>query len=230
MEKNYHVIFKSILCLLTLVLAFSLVQADNAQDVALILKAAGQVRVKKTKPNQWQNGTRGLRLDSGDIIKTYNKSVASVMFTDDKSLLKVRDNSVLAIRGQREKKSITKRIFCTLGNFWVKVQKQNSQLSVETPAGVAAVKGTEFYGVVDSDGNLTIIAIEGIVELINKLGQIFVEAGETGKMSKDKEPIKYDTPPDEKQDWGEEENGENELKFEFQDNDGNKRELKIEYK
>ena len=123
---------------LVLIFSFSFliagsIQAQSNDDVAIILKSKGKVKVRKEKIKNWYDGIRGFHLDSGDIVKTYEQSLAAVMFTDDKSLLKVRDNSTLAIRGKRTNKTISKRISCTLGNFWIKVSKQKSKLLVETP-------------------------------------------------------------------------------------------------
>lgn len=204
--------------------------AQEAKDVAIVLKSNGKVTVKESSTKQWKNSQRGKRLDSGDIVKTYDNSFAAIMFTDDKTMLKVRDNSLLAVRGKREKKSISKRISCTLGNFWLKVKKQNVQLVVETPSGVAAVKGTEFYGVVNEDGSTMIIAVEGLVQLINKYGEQFVKAGQTGTMEKDQAPKVEDTDPDSKPDWGSEGEGENELDLEFEDANGNKKHFKVKYR
>lgn len=203
--------------------------AQSDTDLAIVLKSKGKVQVKKEKSPQWRDGKQGIRLDSGDIIKTYDQSLAAVMFTDDKSMLKVRDNSTLAIRGKRSDNTLAKRISCSLGNFWIKVSKQKSKLLVETPAGVAAVKGTEFYGVVDSDGNTVIIVIEGIVQLMNKLGEILVKAGQTGKLIKGQAPESSTTDPKSLSNWAEEDKTKNELQFEFQDSDGNKKNLKIIY-
>ena len=205
-------------------------QAQSNDDVAIILKSKGKVKVQKEKIKDWHDGIRGFRLDSGDIVKTYEQSLAAVMFTDDKSLLKVRDNSTLAIRGKRGNKTISKRITFTLGNFWIKVSKQKSKLVIETPSGIAAVKGTEFYGVVDGDGNAMIIVIEGIVQLINKLGDALVKAGQTGKLIKGKPPEVFPTDPKTTLNWAEEDKSTNELQFEFEDSDGNKKNLKINYR
>ena len=203
--------------------------AQSNDDVALILKSKGNVKVRKGKNKNWQDGNRGKRLDSGDIIKTYEQALAAIMFTDDKSLLKVRDNSTLAIRGKRTKQSIAKRIACKFGDFWIKVSKQKSKLLVETPSGVAAVKGTEFYCIVDSEGNTHVLVIEGIVELMNKLGKALAKAGQTGKLVKGQSPKVSPTDPDSVPDWAGDDKQSNELQFEFEDSDGNKKNLKIIY-
>jgi len=203
--------------------------SQEAKDVAIVLKSSGKVTVKDVATKKWKNSQRGERLDSGDIVKTEENAFAAIMFTDDKTMLKVKDNSMLAIRGKRENNSVSKRIACSLGNFWLKVKKQQTELLVETPSGVAAVKGTEFYGVVNEDGSTMIIAIEGLVQLMNKFGEQFVKAGQTGTMSKGESPKVAQSAPGAKPDWGGDDEDENELILEFEDANGNKKQLKIKY-
>lgn len=212
-----------------LVATIASLQAQATTDVALILKSTGTVKLKKETAGNWRLAEKGLRLNSGDVIKTGENSLAAIIFTDDKSLLKVRDNSMLAIRGKRSEQSISKRLVCSLGQFWLKVSQQQSKLVVETPSGVAAVKGTEFYGVVDSDGNTTIVVIEGTVQLLNKLGEALVKAGQSGRLTKNGAPTVFPTGPDGRFTWATEGDGNGELLFEFQDSNGNKKNLKIIY-
>ncbi|MDZ7332725.1 MAG: FecR family protein [candidate division KSB1 bacterium] len=202
---------------------------QTSKDIAIILKSKGEVKLRKEKSKDWRDGRVGTRLDSGDMLKTAENSLAAVMFTDDKSLIKVRDNSSLAIRGKRIEQSISKRIICTLGEFWVKATNQQSKLLVETPSGVAAVKGTEFYGIVDAEGNTQIIVVEGIVQLLNKLGEILIQAGQTGKLTKNGAPVAFNTDPNSVLNWAKENRDGNELLFEFQDSNGNKKHLKLIY-
>lgn len=219
----------SITISLVCILISHIVYGQNNNDVAIILKSKGDVKVRKEKSKNWNKGNRGFRLDSGDILKTRENSLAAIMFTDDKSLLKVRDNSLLAIRGKRSNRSIAKKISCKIGNFWINVTKQSTKMVVETPSGMAAVKGTEFYGIVDSEGNTLIIVIKGVVKLLNKLGEVLVNAGQTGKLTKNGAPVVFDTDPNSFLNWANDDQGSKELQFEFQDSEGNKKNLKIRY-
>ncbi len=212
-----------------LVATIASLRAQATTDVALILKSTGTVKLKKETAGNWRVAEKGSRLNSGDVIKTGENSLAAIIFTDDKTLLKVRDNSMLAIRGKRSEQSISKRLVCSLGQFWLKVSQQQSKLVVETPSGVAAVKGTEFYGVVDGDGNTTIVVIEGAVQLLNKLGEALVKAGQSGRLTKNGAPEVFPTGPDGRFTWATEGDGNRELLFEFQDSNGNKKNLKIIY-
>jgi len=232
METRNHV-FRKVLLFFIVLLNFNTISfADGSKDVAIVLKSKGTVRVKKSATNKWHSGKRGRRLDSGDLVKTSKNSLAAVMFTDDKTLLKVRENSTLAIKGKREKKTITKRIFCSVGKFWLKATKQKKQLLIETPSGVAAVKGSAAAFTVTPDST-EVIVTEGIFELFNKFGKILVRLGETGKLKRDGNPIKYKSTEKEKQaakELEEELPVESELKFKFLDSQKNEKTLIIEYK
>lgn len=210
-------------------LAFTTGYADEESDIALILKVKGEIKINRAADGKWIEGVKGMRLNSGDVIKTGNDAFAAVIFTDDKTLVKIRENSTLAIQGKREKSSIIKRLKFAFGKIWVSVQRQKSRFYLETPSGVAAVKGTKFYCLVDEQGNCTIICEEGLVALINKLGKVLVEEGYTGFSNKNKSPFSRKTEHGEKPDWGDKPEEDNQLNFEFQDDDGNVKTLKINY-
>ncbi len=228
METRNHVgkYINLVICL-SLLLPKLLFSEDA--DVAIILKASGKVSLKKIERKDWLTGKTGQRLNSGDVIKTEENSVAAIMFTDDKSLIKVRDNSTIAIKGKREQKSITKRIFCTVGNFWIKAAKQTNQMLVETPSGVAAIKGSAATFTV-TPAETKIVVSDGVFELFNTYGKILIQAGETGKITREGQPIKYKSTPEEQQ--GAQDDGgflENEIRLEFE-KDSQTKTLKIKYK
>ena len=135
----------------------------------------------------------------------------------------------MAVGGKREKASVTKRLRCNLGQIWVKVKKQKTSFQVETPSGTATVKGTEFYEIVEKSGKSTIICIKGLILLANKLGKVLIKAGETGVAFKNLAPTKHKTQSSDIPNWGSEMNDTGELEFEFEDADGKKKSIKIEY-
>ncbi len=213
------------MCLIT-----NIAHAANSKDIAIVLKSEGEVKIRKSSPKTWNNAQKGDRLDAGDIIKTGDHSLAAIMFTDDKSLLKVRDNSSLSVRGQRDKSTISKKVTFALGQIWVKVTDQKSEFLVETPSGVAAVKGTEFYTIVDQNGNTTIFAIQGLISFKNKFGEILIQAGETALATKLTAPTVAQTDGNQLPQWGSSNNLEKEFEIEFQDSEGNTKKLKINYR
>jgi len=203
--------------------------SSNSKDIAIILKSKGQVKVRAGNSGKWRYAKQGMRINSGDIIKTGDNALAALMFTDDKSLVKIRENSSIAIKGKRKKTSLAKKLRFAFGQIWVKVKKQKTEFHVETPSGTAVVKGTEFYHFVDRDGNSIIIGIEGLVSLKNKYGEVLIKSGETGKSSKGTAPTSGKTEGSDVPNWGQEDGIENFLEFEFEDSDGNKKVLKIKY-
>ncbi|MCD6165501.1 FecR domain-containing protein [bacterium] len=215
--------------LLALLFLPQLLIPKDAKDVALIFKSKGVVAVKKKVTQKWQRARRGIRLDSGDKIRTGENSLAAIVFTDDKSLMKIRSRSSVRIQGKREGKSISKRIFMALGNAWFKIKRQRSEFRLETPTGVAAVKGTEFYTIVDEDGNMTVFAVEGIIELINKYGSVLLRQGEKGYSDGKTPPTSEQT--GQTPQWGHEDEAPKagELEIEYEDANGVKKTLRIEY-
>lgn len=195
------------------------------KDVALVLKVSGEAEVKKGN-NSWQPLRRGTRLDGGNQIRTSDQSLVAVVFTDDKSLIKIRSNSEVTIHGAREKTGIAKKIDMGVGQLWAKVTPGGRDFRIETPTGVAAVKGTEFY-VNLIDGLMEVIGVEGLVQLFNDQGSVNVGAGQRGVLQRGQAPAVE--PAREVPDWGELSEDEKEIVIEFEDDEGNKKYLKLKF-
>lgn len=202
--------------------------AQGSQDIALILKTIGTVEVNAGQDGDWMLAKRGMRLSSGHVIRTGDKSLAAIVFTDDKSLIKIRANSEITIKGTREEKRVTRSIFMRLGDLWAKVTKGNP-FQVETPSGVAAVKGTEFYVLVGDLGGMFVFCRDGLIELLHRLGRMELNPGERGEMDPTRGPVKTKVGPGEMPNWADSDDVENELRIEFE-KDGVKKYLKIRYK
>ncbi len=201
--------------------------AQSRDEIALVIKCDGNAQYRQSDQN-WNKLSIGKRLEDGDEIKTGRGALVTIVFIDDKSLMKIREESQLILHGKREEKKILKKIGQQLGQLWFKVTNQETQLQIETPSGIAAVKGTEFYSVVDELGNTTIIGISGIVELFNSLGRVQVGPSQTGKAGKKSIPVVEKTR--EPIDWGNDSGTLNELEIEFENENGEKKSLKLQYK
>jgi ferric-dicitrate binding protein FerR (iron transport regulator) len=92
----------------------------------------------------------------------------------DGTQLKLNYNTDITLRDKDSKGKASARgigsIKLTLGDLWAKVTKKNSRLEFDTPAAVAAVKGTEPLLSVSQDGGLCVKLREGSLELLNDLG------------------------------------------------------------
>ena len=114
--------------------------ADNAKDIAIILKVKGTVKIQTANTKKWRMATKGMRLNSGDYINTGGNSLAAIMFMDDMRLIKIRENSTISIKGKCERSLIAKGLNFSLGQLWTKITKQKSDFCVEIPSGIAAIK------------------------------------------------------------------------------------------
>jgi len=123
MKKFNHSVFILLVC--GMLISPSFLSADN-KDIALVLKTKGTVGVKNPTQRGYVRAKRGNRLDDGETIKTGRNSFAALIFTDDKSQIKIRSNSSVTIRGKREKKGIVKRLTLSFGQIWAKVTRQKT--------------------------------------------------------------------------------------------------------
>ena len=177
MKYNKHIIF-----LFTFVFSVAL-----PNKIAVATKVKGPVEIMPIGKKGFSDLEPGTILSDGDKIRTGPSGFTAIIFIDDKSTLKVKDNSEVVITGKRTAASISKKINMDEGTIRATVKKQNTDFVIQTPTSVASVKGTDFWLVSDPETGDQIIGIEGIVGLINnETGQeIDVSEGMSGLSTPD---------------------------------------------
>jgi len=209
----------------------------SADNIALVLKVQGKVyiirgedKANAVKPK------RGYKLQDGDKILTDAKSYAAIRYIDDASTVRIRANSTCYIRGKKEKNEIIKNVYLEVGTILARVTQQKGKFEVSTPTSVASVKGTRWItdqralGGKDK-GETFHYGLEGTVEISNDGGTALLHAGETAQvLSKSAAPVIRKTVPGEVPSF--EEYGETEdfFEFEFQNDDGQRKVLKMKFK
>jgi hypothetical protein len=215
------------LVLTAFILSTTVIWVDASADkaVAVVLKSVGDVQAKSIKG--WNKVEKGSKLMSGDQLQTKKDGYTAVMFLDDKSVVKVKPNSVLKIQGTHEGKSISKQVVMDVGEMFVQVSKQKGSFQVATPTSVASVKGTEFWVLEGMDGT-KIIGIDGLIELLNNVSgtKMNVGAGQTGSSGKDGSVVVNPTKDEDIPDAGV---LQEEIKIKFRDAEGNEKEIKIKF-
>ena len=173
MKKN----IKHIILLSSIIFSFVF-----ANKIAVATKIKGMVEIMPAGKKDFANLKPGTILSDGDKIRTGSKGFAAIIFIDDKSTLKLKENSEAVITGQRSAASISKKINMDVGIVRAIITKQNTDFVIQTPTSVASVKGTDFWLVTDPENGDQIIGIEGIVGLTNiETGQeIDVSEGMSG--------------------------------------------------
>lgn len=210
-----------ILALIFLPTAF----ADAEKEIAVVIKVNGTAAIKSGE-KKWEALKNGRRLHSDDLVKTGKDALVAIVFTDDKSMLKIRANSQFQLKGERTEKGVAKKLLMMMGQVWSKITPKGAGYEMVTPSGVAAVRGTEFYSIVDAL-KTTIIGVSGTVELRTSVGSTMVTANKTGTMEKGKMPVVIDTKGFEP--WADADDVSQSLDIEFENENGVKKKLKIRY-
>ncbi len=151
-------------------LALGLLLAASAQaaneSIALVIKATGDAqRMLDTGAEDLKSG---MRLNDGDRLRTGEDGRAVVIFTDDKSQLKLVPGTELVLYGKRQGRQVEKEVEMDVGTLWTKVSRGHGGLRIATPTSVASVKGTAWWTKVLEGGLTQVITEEGIVNLLSR--------------------------------------------------------------
>ena len=158
----------------------------HADKIAVTTKVKGIVELMKVGYKSFSSLKAGAILEEGVKVRTGNSGFVAIIFIDDKSILKIKENSEAVITGQRTAKNISKKINLDGGTVRASVSKQNVDFVIQTPTSVASVKGTDFWLLSDDTGD-QVIGMEGQVSLVNtETGQeVNVTSGMTGVSTPD---------------------------------------------
>ncbi len=216
---------------LLLIFIFSLLIGGDR--IAVATKVIGSVEYVRGKDFA-KSVKKGHIIESGDKITTAKGGFVALLFIDDKSALKVKENSEVIISGNKNNRAIAKRIGLKGGTIRAQVgKKQNRDFIVQTTVSVASVKGTDFWVVSDNNNGDSVIGIEGVIQLTNKISgdKIDIPSGITGLATKDGQLQSFNTDPKTiPKDPSGDNIGNQKLKIEFKDANGKKKTLVIEYK
>ncbi|PKL87676.1 MAG: hypothetical protein CVV23_14175 [Ignavibacteriae bacterium HGW-Ignavibacteriae-2] len=173
---------------------------DDETPIAIVKKVIRQVQLRETQESDWTAVKEGEQLMQGGEVRTGTKALALVLLTDGSGLLRVRENSILRIYGERENQKVNKNAFIQEGKVGFEVNKQeDEQFKFTTPTMVASIRGTQ--GVIDSDDN-KVLCEEGIIELAALLGAKeagVLTAGNTAQITEEGKLVIYTMTDAEKQ-------------------------------
>lgn len=221
---------KSKLCsLLILWLLMAAMPAMAVDYIAVVIKSSGNVKLQHPGNKRTIDLKKGQILQSGDRIVTGQGSFSAIKFLNDKSLLRIKENSECVIEGKKNGPRVDKNIFVKVGSFFASLFKPRGSFRITTPTSVASVKGTEFWTIQFQDGHTMYMTTEGAVDLTNNTGKALLRAGWTAVIHSmnDKPQIRLSRPEDFRRTG---ENRKNQsLEVEFKNEDGQVRRLKIEF-
>lgn len=123
-------------------------------------------------------------LKPGDLIKTGDDGMVSLQLGAEISI-KVNKNSDFQLWNDDENAEIPDQMDFELGSVLTEIAPAEGgevPFKVNTPSGVVSVKGTEFHVAVDEEGKSEVKVLDGVVELMNELGNVLAEAGQAAEL------------------------------------------------
>jgi hypothetical protein len=150
-----------------LIIFISLNSLANAEAIARIMKSNGDVMLKRLGKSSFSTQAKsGHGINNGDAIRVGETGFAVVIFIDDRSVIKIRENTEFQFIDSPS----TRTIDLEQGIIFNKISKQRDKtFRVETPVSVASVKGTDFAVVSDPLGIDQFFCQEGNFDVYNSV-------------------------------------------------------------
>ena len=222
---NFKIIF------LLFALFIETVEMEEHGIIAITTKAKGNVSHRAWDSEDYINLLPAKSLNDGDHIQTGDDGFGALVYLDDKSMIKIKENTNFDVMGTKSQGKISKRIKINNGTVKASIHKGiESGFIIETPTSVATVKGTEFWMVTSSEGD-QVFGLEGTVELKNIISGVIkmVSADETGTSLQTGE-ISVSTTDPSKVPTENEKEEINKFEIQFEGPDGDQKTMKIRYR
>lgn len=156
--KNFstEITFKILLLIFFFSPGFELLAQSQDRPLVVVTRFKPNVIVDKQSAEATKvlniDTDKGEKLFSGDTLRTDSEGYALVLFLD-KSIAKIKPNSLLIVMGEDERtsKKTSRRISLEQGEVFLDIEPQGSNdFEVVTSTSLASIKGTRFGG--KSDG------------------------------------------------------------------------------
>ena len=139
-------------------------QLSAQETIARVTKMRGDIRLKNLNKATFSPAKPGAPIISGDVINVGKESFCMVIFLDDKSVLKIREDTQFQFIDTEN----TRTLDIEFGKILSDVKKDKKKnFRVETPVSVASVKGTQFWSVINRMGFDKFYGLEGMVDVFN---------------------------------------------------------------
>lgn len=221
---------------LNIFLMLSLSTGFASDKVAITIKTIGDVQRAVSGSDEFSGLTRGNPLSDNDVVRTGTGGFVVAIYLDDKSTIKISENSEFVISGSRDGNAINKQITVSYGKLRASVAKQKGEeFIISTPTSVASIKGTDFVVVCDPVQGDMFVTLIGVIAVTNNVtGETkSVSKGETATSLPDGTVEVHETTEEESQvaeeDEDDDEQDQHELKFEIEDQEGGKHEIILKY-
>ena len=149
-----------------IIMMLATTSALEAQVIARLVKSEGRVHFKRLGASTFSEQAKpGAPIKNGDEIKVGEEGFAAVIYLDDRSILKVRENTKFSFMDTRNSRTIDLTHGTVLKD--IKKEGRTKDFRIQTPVSVASVKGTQFAAIVSLSGVDQFICKEGLFEVLN---------------------------------------------------------------
>jgi hypothetical protein len=154
----------------------ALLLADGAQaqnkpkKVGTVLDIDGpRLMTNRHQEGSWFQAYPTMPTNLGERMMSDPKTTATLEFSIGGRAV-ITPSTEIEIVGQRDIEVVGNKILVKSGKMWAKIDKQNSQLQIETSGGTMGIEGTEFLVEVDGD-ETELTLLEGTIAVTGADGQ-----------------------------------------------------------
>lgn len=186
-------------------------QSMNQAFLATISPVQGDVFWRQETEQDWDPILADQGLNAGNQILTKMDSRARIEYFDG-IIVRVGPNTLFTVaeQSQAQDLNLISRIRLLMGQIFIKhgADYYGGKFEVETPSGVAAVKGTMMSVQITADGQTLVTCLEGVCALSNDRGLVTLTAGQGAAIEDEDQPPQF-TPIEDWQleDWFENDPG-----------------------
>ena len=156
--------------------AVFLISQLHGDVIARLIKAEGNVYFKRLGMSSFSEKAKpGAAIRNGDEIKVGDPGFGAIMYLDDRTILKIRENTKFGFMDTRNTRTVDLTYGTLLNN--VKKEGRSKSFRIQTPVSVASVKGTQFAAIVSQTGVDQFIGKEGLFEVLNMISGETVNVG-----------------------------------------------------
>jgi len=148
----------------------------KADVIARLIKVEGNVYFKRMGMGTFSEKAKvGAAILNGDAIKVGETGFGAIIYLDDRSILKIRENTKFSFMETQNTRTVDLSHGTLLNR--VNTEGRTKSFRIQTPVSVASVKGTQFAAIVSQNGVDQFIGKEGMFEVLNMISGETVAVG-----------------------------------------------------
>ena len=140
--------------------------------------------------DEWKAAELNQCLNPGDKVRTLGDGKVALKYGEALQM-RVNASSTFVIVKQ-EGSEQPDEIDLSAGELYAELDKEKdpeSNFKVVTPSGVMSVRGTKFNIAISEDGKTKVNVLEGVLSVLNDLGEVLAEAGKFTEILKGELPL-----------------------------------------